>query len=315
MGKEKYVRFEAYQVNCIHGKKEKLFDISNLLGDIRNLNLKDRKFFYNGEQVELNSFGELIPNDESYAKYGRKKLYYFYMIRKRDDGLAIIKDQENEELKDLSLEEDEYVAEDITGIFDTGNHILFIQRNIHSLSVTGFEAYLNYMNNKINENDNKLIKLEPVMDKKVIGNIGRKSTIKDVTLKIASRDIKNSCLFDTLIPGIKKWDPNYIEIKLSSGRKKDARLCKKELKKEIEAFKDGENYIKFKVSAKDEGQKVEKFDLLKGKLVHYEKFSTVKNGERVHISPVAIRQRMQEVYLGEGDYNGEAFKERIEKNI
>lgn len=314
MGKEKFVKFEAYQVNSIYEKKEKECNISNLLRKISKLNLKDRKFFYGGEQVELNSFGELTPNDESFKKYRGMKLYYFHMIRKRDDGLAIIKDKEDEELKDLLLKDDEYVAEDITGIFDTDDCILFIQRNIHSLSVTGFEEYLNYMNKKINDND-KVIKINPVMDKNVISNVGRKSTIKSITLKVASNTIEKNGLFASIMPGIKEWDPNYVEIKLLSGRKKDAELCKEQLEKEIDAFKDGEKYEKFEVSAKNEGQKIEKFDLLKGKLIHYEKFSTTKNGSRVHLNPSVVKQRMQEIYLGEGSYSERAFKDRIQENI
>lgn len=314
MGKEKFVKFEAYQVNSIYEEKEKECDISNLLRKISKLNLGDRKFFYGGEQVGLNSFGELTPNDESFKKYKGMKLYYFHMIRKRDDGLAIIKDEEDGELEDLPLEDDEYVAEDITGIFDTDDCILFIQRNIHSLSVTGFEEYLNYMNKKINDND-KVIKINPVMDKNVISNVGRKSTIKSITLKVASNTIEKNGLFESIMPGIKEWGPNYVEIKLSSGRKKDAELRKEQLEKEIDALKDGEKYEKFEVSAKNEGQKIEKFDLLKGKLIHYEKFSTTKNGSRVHLNPSVVKQRMQEIYLGEGSYSERAFKERIQKNI
>lgn len=314
MGKEKLVKFEAYQINSIYEEKEKECDVSNLLRKISKLNLKDRKFLYGGEQVELNSFGKLTPNDESFEKYRGMKLYYFHMIRKRDDGLAIIKDKEDEELKNLLLKDDEYVAEDITGIFDTDDCILFIQRNIHSLSVTGFEEYLNYMNKKINDND-KVIKINPVMDKNVISNVGRKSTIKSITLKVASNTIEKNGLFASIMPGIKEWDPNYIEIRLSSGRKKDAELCKEQLEKEINAFKDGEKYEKFEVSAKNEGQKIEKFDLLKGKLFHYEKFSTTKNGSRVHLDPSVVRQKMQEIYLGEGSYSERPFKDRIRKNI
>lgn len=314
MGKEKFIRFEAYQVNSVCEEVEKECDISNLLKKIRKSKLEDRKMFYGGEQVELNSFGELIPENESLEKYKGMKLYFFHMVKRRDDGLAIIKDKEDEELKDLLLEDDEYVAEDITGIFDTDDCILFIQRNIHSLSVTGLEEYLNYMNKKINNND-KVIKINPIMDKNVISSIGRKSTIKSITLKIAAKDIKQSNLFEAIIPGVEKWDPNYIEIKLLAGRKKDAKLCKKELNNEMEALKKKEKYRKFEVSAKDEGQKVEKFDLLKGKLVYYEKFSTEKNGKRIHVSPYAIRQKMQLIYLGEGIYNGKAFKDRIKKNI
>lgn len=314
MGKEKIVRFEAYQVNLIENKIEKECDISSLLKKIRESDLENRKFLYGGEQVELNSFGELTPNDESFKKYKEMELYYFHMVKRRDDGLAIIKDREDEELKDLPLRDDEYVAEDITGIFDTDDCILFIQRNIHSLSVTGFEKYLNYMNKKINDND-IVIKINPVMDKNVIGNVGRKSTIKSITLKIASDDIKKSDLFASVIPGIKKWDPNYVEIKLLSGRKKDAELCKEQLGKEIDAFKNGEKYEKFEVSAKNEGQKIEKFDLLKGKLIHYEKFSTTKNGSRVHLDPSVVRDRMKEIYLGEGKYCEMAFKDQIKQNL
>ncbi len=133
VSKQQLVKFEAY-LAC-SGDKDVL-DISNLLFKIAAQPNDKRKVELYGVPVRIDKVEELTLDDNTLKKYPDMKLIYFHMSKLRDDGIAITK-QNIDDLVNLNLEADEYIAEDISCIFDVKSSVLFVQRNFHSLSPVG----------------------------------------------------------------------------------------------------------------------------------------------------------------------------------
>lgn len=124
VSKQQLVKFEAY-LAC-SGDKDVL-DISNLLFKIAAQPNDKRKVELYGVPVRIDKVEELTLDDNTIKKYPDMKLIYFHMSKLRDDGIAITK-QNIDDLVNLNLEADEYIAEDISCIFDVKNNVLFVQR-------------------------------------------------------------------------------------------------------------------------------------------------------------------------------------------
>ncbi|MCE2550341.1 DUF6731 family protein, partial [Enterococcus faecalis] len=69
----------------------------------------------------------------------------------------------NEVLKEIPLNPGEYIAEDISCLYDRELSVLMVQRNIHSLSHSGIEDYFTEMSDDLVE-----IELLPVVNKEII---------------------------------------------------------------------------------------------------------------------------------------------------
>lgn len=130
--KTQMVKFEVYMTCDSDGNP---LNIEELLKAINKINDRDKKIVTQyGIPTRLDKFHEVIVDSATLRKFSNMKLLYFHMSKLRDDPIAVTR-QEVDELSDLDLDADEYIAEDINCLFDTENCILFIQRNFHSLSV------------------------------------------------------------------------------------------------------------------------------------------------------------------------------------
>lgn len=185
-GKEKKVRFEAY---LIESGKEKV-DISNLLEQIKTLDNSNREMILHGLPVRIDKIEELSLDDDTIRKNNKLKLIYFHMSKLRDVGIATTK-QQQDELKDLDLDDDEYIAEDIGCIFDTENCVLFIQRNFYCLSPTGICSYLKEMSDKF-DNEQIDLELKPIPDKSILEKIEKIDDYRGIELSFAYDQYQNS---------------------------------------------------------------------------------------------------------------------------
>ena len=120
------------------------------------------------------------------------------MTKLRDDGLTITKERKDN-LENLDLDADEYLAEDINCIFDTKNCLMFIQRNFHSLSITGVCNYLVKMHKKIAKIDKTYdkdtceelnLKFKPVPDKEILKEIAESDNYRRIELSFANASLE-----------------------------------------------------------------------------------------------------------------------------
>lgn len=321
VSKRQLVKFEAY-LAC-NGDKD-VVDISNLLFKISDQPNDKRAVDLYGVPVRIDRVEELTLDDNTLKKYPDMKLIYFHMSKLRDDGIAITK-QSIDDLVDLNLEPDEYIAEDISCIFDTRNSVLFVQRNFHSLSPVGIKTYLKEMKKKI---DNEVITLDfrPVADKEIISKLKQVDNVRKLELSFGNDSYKQfnlplkKCLgdmgkiFDTFGNGLN------ISLVLSAGHKKDNLFKKENTADAIQSISENHSiFSKAVVSGKTGSMPIEKYDLIRGKLQTKYNFSSVKEvsgtTKRIHLNPNSVRDIMKELYLDRATGASKPFMELVVENL
>lgn len=318
------VKFEVYV--CYkrdENDKECTCDIYNLLKDIKKLSSKDKITHYMGEQIRMDGiFSPTLSSDRA-NEMGEDKLIYMHMSKLRKDGIAITSINETD-LEDLPLDDDEYVAEDIGMIFDTAFRSICIQRNFHSLSITGVAYYLNKMYSIIHNDKKKSIPeiyFKPVCDKNVINRIKKIDNFRKIELSYASQYDKPSSktMLRGILPPLKDafsgLNGENVTISITAKRmttKDSNSLNTAEIEKIIEDVYENDGYFnKAIITGKEGDAPVELYDLLNGKLVKKIKFSTIKKNKRVHLRPDSVREKLLDEYFD----SKPSFRKEIGDNL
>lgn len=263
--KKRNVRFEFYQIN---GKivedgevKKGLYNIMPILNKISRLvKMTDRDAVLYGERVRLDRLEIINEHPE---------IYGLHFTRLRNDKPAYI-ELEDELLKELPLSPGEYIAEDISCLYDVELRLLMIQRNIHSLSVSGLEAYLDEF-----KDDDVEISLQFVSDKEIIDSALKNSKFRKLELRSASanEDTKMGLLKNVISPFMDMFSGfggTNFSIEISAGRTGED-LSVDQVKSILEAIRNDKSlFSSALVSAKSSASvPIEKYDLINGKLYVY----------------------------------------------
>lgn len=266
--KKRSVRFEFYQIN---GKivengvvKKGLYNIMPIVNKISNLKkMTDRDAVLYGERVRLDRV-ELINE--------HPEIYGLHFTRLRNDKPAYI-ELEDELLKELPLNPGEYIAEDISCLYDVELRLLMIQRNIHSLSVSGLEAYLDEF-----RDDDVEIRFQFVSDQHIIDSALKNSKYRKLELRAASANEETKLgplnnLISPFMDMFSGFGGTNFSIEISAGRNGED-LSTGQVKSILEAIrKDKSLFSSALVSAKSSAQvPIEKYDLINGKLYVYRKY-------------------------------------------
>lgn len=331
--KEQKVKFEVYK--AIDSKNTPI-NIAGLLQKTNSLKNSQKEVSQYGMQTRIDKFEKLTLDDQTLKKYPKLELVYFHMTKMRDDGLATTKEEVND-LKNLDLDADEYVAEDINCLFDTQNCLLFIQRNFHSLSVTGVNYYLVKMHKRITvkikkECDKKTyepldLQFEPVPDKEILKGLINSDNYRKIDLSFATSSIeafKGQEILNKCLGGIGMVFDNLggytVGITLTAGNAKNPSLNRNNLRKLANAVENNKTLFSSAIiSGKNEKTPVEKYDLINGKLCVSHKFSSVKKKgkkkKRIHLDSRSVRDVMQQLYLNGGIDSKEPLMEVALKNL
>ena len=321
VSKQQLVKFEAY-LAC-SGDKD-VVDISNLLFKIASQPNDKRKVKLYGVPVRIDKVEELTLDDNTLKKYPDMKLIYFHMSKLRDDGIAITK-QNIDDLVNLDLEADEYIAEDISCIFDVKNSVLFVQRNFHSLSPVGIKTYLIEMKKKM-DNETITLDFKPVPDKKIISKLKKVDNVRKLELSFGYDSYKQFNLplkkylgvmgeiFDKFGNGVN------VSLVLSAGYKKDNPFKKENTTDAIQRISnDNSIFSKAIISGKTGSMPVEKYDLINGKLQTKYSFSSVKQvsgtTKKIHLDQNSVRDVMKELYLDRATESSKPFMELVVENL
>ena len=331
--KKQKVKFEVYKaVNS----DDTPINIVRLLQRISSLKNDQKEVSQYGVPTRIDKFEKLTLDDQTLKKYPDLELAYFHMTKMRDDGLAITKEEIND-LKNLDLDADEYVAEDINCIFDTQNCLLFIQRNFHSLSVTGVNNDLVRMHKKIAQKIDKTydkdtykpldLIFKPVPDKEVLQGIIDSDNYRKIDLSFANSSIesfKGQGMLNKCLGGIGKVFENLggysVGITLTAGNSKNPSLDKNNLRELANDIVNDRTLFSSAIFSGKKGKApVEKYDLINGKLCVSHKFSSVKKKgkkrKRIHLDSRSVRDVMQQLYLkGDAD-SKESLMEIALKNL
>ncbi|ORI31183.1 hypothetical protein BLL61_08035 [Lacticaseibacillus casei] len=328
--KTQVVKFEAYQALTEKDGQESKLDLEALFDAIKDQDQEKRSSVYFGTPVRMDNIHDVAVDDISSKLFPEMRLIYFHLTKLRDEGAATTTIQ-SEELKDLDLAPDEYIAEDINCFYDTQLCTVFIQRNFHSLSITGITDYLIKMYKLVkeadgNQSENEALNLffKPVPDKKVVEKAQQANNFRTLELSFAS-DRKQE------IPKmVQKFLGNLgdifgqlggakIGLTLSAGKSDQPGLKNQETQEIIKQIADGNTpFSKAIIRGKAGDMPIERYDLLAGKLQTVHKFSSVKdeNGSarKMHLSPSAVEDTMNLIYL-KGEEGKQSFRERVILNL
>lgn len=282
-------------------------DLTDLFNDIHNLKGNDRIGHYFGTPVRMDSIHALPENPD---------ITYFHMVRMRDEGLASTK-QNTDKLTDIVLDSDDYIAEDISGFFDAKTCAVMLQRNSHSLSISGVREYLKQKYEEIHPNDSLFLSFRPVPDLNIIQKVKNVTNFRRLQLKFASSQVSN---FDH---GFSKVLGQFAELfskaggsnmnLLLSASKGEPDLKRDEMLSLISEIQNDKTLLSSAIFAGKEGDApIELYDLLNGKLQTYAKFSISKVVEgqekKYHLSQVAVEEEMYRIYVTLGKYQDKVIE-------
>lgn len=214
----KYVNFDYFTVCCkekgapIKGP-ETPFNLTTLFAILDTKNLEERTKEYKQEKARMEEMG-LVGNSTN--------LWSLYFSRLRDFNLPN-RAKKNEPSQPFPLEEDEYLGENVSAIYDEVNNILMIQRNRNSLGPGAIETYFNQF---LQGNDE--IVFRPIPIKNARTRIKEAEYVRKLKIKFA--DVKKA---ETEVSGVslKKWISHFNdydsvtgEIIITVGRQRKASL-------------------------------------------------------------------------------------------
>lgn len=150
------------------------FDLEVLINEIDGRSLATLTTDYYQEKARL----------DRYWYNERRKYWFLNFTRLRDTNIPS-KACTNSSSEAITLEDNEYISEECNAIYDCGLKVLMLQRNIHSLSVSGIADYLNQI---LGRNDIVLY-LRPIMGRGMLDRVRDAKTYRKINIRFA--DMRN----------------------------------------------------------------------------------------------------------------------------
>ncbi|UQS81897.1 hypothetical protein MOO45_06810 [Bombilactobacillus folatiphilus] len=252
---------------------------------------------------------------------GGYNLFYAHFTRLRDEGIALTKSSDDS-LEELDLDKDEYVAEDIGMIFDTQFCSLCIQRNFHSLSITGITEYFQEMYKKMNDKDESGIHeldiyFKPVADREKLQKLKDIDNYRSIELSYAqgNEDIPSYAYqgLSYFKKVLEDLDGEKISVVISVGHSQKKSLKRELTKKISELVQDHKSSFKrAKLRGKIGNQRVEPYDLLNEKLTRTINFVNREKGKKKHLRKDVVLDKLIENYFG---VEGMSFRSILSDNV
>lgn len=214
----KYVNFDYFYVVCKPKgapatQPDGPFDLTTVFSILSPQDLLERTREYKQEKARLEEIS--LVGDYDY-------LWSLYFTRLRDFNLPS-KAKENAPAQPFDLEDDEFIGENVSAIYDETHHILMLQRNKYSLGPAAVEDYLN---NFVNQEEEVFLRPIPVKNSRRRireAEYIRKLRIKFADVKDAEEKVKGASLKGWL-KTFNDYDSVTGEILITAGRKKKASL-------------------------------------------------------------------------------------------
>jgi hypothetical protein len=174
------IRFEYYRVVCrkkdTPGETDKLFDLRLWIRKAKKKSLEARTFDYRQERARLEDAGF----DEDFRHW------YLHFARLRDSMLPS-RAKSTSKVEPFTLEDDEYLGEEVTALYDEDSYILMVQRNRYSLGHSGLEEYLNLL---WDGEDDLSLYLRPIIATDSIDRAKKGDKYRRLTVRFADLDSK-----------------------------------------------------------------------------------------------------------------------------
>jgi hypothetical protein len=259
------VKFEYFEVvsklkDDLDQSPDRLFDFQRWIDKAEKLSLEGRTFDYYSERARLEKFS--YYDDDCY--------WLLNFVRLRETNIPL-RGKIDQEVEPIELEDDEFIGEDVSMLYDPKLNVVMLQRNIHSLGPSGIEKYINLLWNSEKEE----IYLRPIyypnsFDKAMEAKIYRKIMVRFAQLPNDINNLDDSPI-KSIIQGFGEFKGMIGEITISMGQAKKENLHRETVYKTLEVIgKNKEIFKKVQLTYKeDEEKEVEILDLFDDKLYDY----------------------------------------------
>lgn len=283
------VRFDYFEVVC-NGPttKNALFDLTTWMKETMGKSLKERNIDYKGGGARLQQ-----------AYFHKDFCSLLHFCRLRDTNLPSLA-KEAGKLEPMELDDDEYLSEEVSGLYDDRHHILMLQRNRYSLSPSGIEEYINLSWNK----SDMQVSLRPIVAPKALERIKDGKIYRRVVIRFADLDKVTLGQWRTgtvqgFAKSLKEYGAITAEITVSLGYKKGASLYDETIYDTMEDLQENREFVKkAEVHKKDdEDTAIEVVDLFNDRAYHVHYFPLEKRSSLTHEE---IAEKMFEIYSEKG---------------
>lgn len=269
-----------------------------------------------GEQIDAN-YDSVVKTtkDDKFAAYQIGKVGEYetvHFVKYRLDVPTVGKLEKDQPLTELQLNDDEFVIEDFSILYDKKNRVLMIQRNVYSANPTFLSKYVDTI-----RDDDRTTEFCPIISAAQYAKRPKDGVIKKINIKTADiRQVGNETL-----RGIFKSqnipDGLNVEITISTGRERN-KYIKNEFADEIinNVKNDSSGLVNADITAakvtrnrnknKEMVYDTEFVDLLEGR-IRAEHIFDLGDRRATILSAEEVQNKMYQIY--------EKYKQRILANI
>lgn len=298
---KKNIKLEYYRSNKIENGNMDVLDLKDMFDDLY------RQITSEGKVVRY-EFNHEIARVAEVFFYEDIRCYHLSFERLRDFNLPV-KSSFERESEPIDLEDDEYIGEEVSLLYDVDNNIFIIQRNRDSLSPTALEMflrdiYVNYIGRPVS------LELNPILGQNTLRQILESEQIRKINIRVDDLGQETDYEDDlsNVTEEVTRYEATSLDFTLSVGREKNREMHSGFARGLIQSIMGRRNISKAQVYVRmDEDSNVEKYDLIEHKI---HSIVTFDFREDRTIRPDAVFQRMREVYIGE---NNDGMRDRIQR--
>lgn len=273
------VRFEYYEVCCKEkndktSSPDRLFDLRRWISKATKKSLEARTFDYRDEQARL---------DRAYYDLELEN-WFMHFVRLRDTNIPS-KATKQSEVEPFELDDDEYLGEDVSALYDEDHHILMLQRNRYSLGPEGIEEYLNLLW----DSDDEYIYLRPIISPNIIKEAEKAEFYRRLNVRFANLDpekfkTKSDSPLGEFIKTFGKYKGVTAEITVTLGRTRGTSLDRETIHDTLIEIEENKEYLQKAEIAKKDSQdtSVEVIDLIEHKAHDFAYFTLEKRSSLQH---------------------------------
>lgn len=297
MSYKRVIRFQYCRIRCRRfindawGDKEP-FNLVNLIDKIQSDNLL----------LESIEFNKVLARVEKISYIEDDDIWGLRFMKLRDSNVPSMA-KSNQEAEPIELEDDEYIGEDITMLYERKSSVAMIQANRFSLGISRLEEFFN----KLYNDENIRIFIDPINqthdDERIQKGRYRYLELSFANLQFWGEVAERYRSLSTIISPIRKMGGYSGNIKISIGRKKNDTLDKNEVQDVISELKSNKRFIrsaKMKV-ADDDDTDVEIIDLFEDVFHDFityvlENRETLNFNDAIMSMKPILKKRREEIY-------------------
>jgi hypothetical protein len=273
------IKFEYYRVGSRHKDdpsiaKDRLFDLRRWILKANKKSLEARTFDYKQERSRLEEAGFDQDVNQWYLHFSRLR-----------DSLLPSKAKVTSKVEPFTLEEDEFLGEEVTALYDEDSHVLMVQRNRYSLGHTGLEEYLNLI---WDSEDDETIFLRPIFATDTVDRAKKGDQYRRISLRFAdldSHELKQGSKsgIKSFIESMRNYGAINGEITLTVGHSREKSLDPETVSDSIDDVLLNKGLIsKAEVSVKNEDEAMEIVDLFEEVAHSYKYFEIPRRTTLLH---------------------------------